>query len=237
MFFDKKDEKKALPDLPSPRIQAGTGPRIIPPKRELGEEGEVPLVEDNPLPAFPDSPSGNSFSQVAIKDAVGERESAQVSGDLSPIRPGGGQGDMQSGVGRGEMQTAPQEEQPMTSMEMEEWQPTTSSEDSENYDEDYLEDPPEMDEEDEGAAYLERPRVEVHKPVVGDVFVKIDKFHSAKKALGDVQVRLGEIDALVKKIRDTKLREEQELASWERDITHIKSRVQGVSENIFEKVE
>lgn len=68
-----------------------------------------------------------------------------------------------------------------------------------------------------------------------DIFVKIDKFHMAKKSLAEARAQLEEIDELMKKVRETKMREEQELLQWERDLSQIKSRIRDVSENIFEK--
>ena len=55
--------------------------------------------------------------------------------------------------------------------------------------------------------------------------------------MGDIEKKVTEIDELLRKIRETKLREEQELVGWEKELTSIKSNLQGVTENIFEKVE
>ena len=70
-----------------------------------------------------------------------------------------------------------------------------------------------------------------------DVFVKIDKFRSAKKAIREVKSRLEDIDVLLSKIREVKLREDQELKAWENELIQIKARVQDIHENIFEKVD
>ncbi len=70
-----------------------------------------------------------------------------------------------------------------------------------------------------------------------EVFVKIEKFFSAKKTVSEVKQKLDEIDSLINKVREIKLREEQELAAWEKELTEIKSRLKDVSEHIFEKVE
>ena len=45
------------------------------------------------------------------------------------------------------------------------------------------------------------------------------------------------MDELLKKIREIKLREEQELTTWEKEINNAKSRIKDVHENIFEKIE
>lgn len=70
-----------------------------------------------------------------------------------------------------------------------------------------------------------------------DVYIKIDRFHSARKSLNSAREKLKEIDELIGKIRETKMREEQELSSWEGEIETIKSKVEDVTKNIFEKVE
>jgi len=70
-----------------------------------------------------------------------------------------------------------------------------------------------------------------------EIFVKIDKFYSAKKALESTKSKLNEIDELLKRIREVKIREEQELSSWEKDIVNLKSKIKDVHENIFEKIE
>ncbi|HLC53163.1 MAG TPA: hypothetical protein VJK03_01345 [Candidatus Nanoarchaeia archaeon] len=75
------------------------------------------------------------------------------------------------------------------------------------------------------------------RPVKSDVFVKIDKFYSARKALEAAGIKLDEIDELLRKIRETKLREEQELSSWEKDMAIIKARLKDVTSTIFEKTE
>ncbi|MBS3065532.1 hypothetical protein J4229_00580 [Candidatus Pacearchaeota archaeon] len=70
-----------------------------------------------------------------------------------------------------------------------------------------------------------------------DVYVKIDRFHSARKALNSAREKLKEIEESMKKIRETRMREEQELSSWENEIQSIKTKVEDVTKNIFEKVE
>jgi hypothetical protein len=81
------------------------------------------------------------------------------------------------------------------------------------------------------------PRMAIQPQQVADVFVRIDKFHLARKSLSEIQNRLDDIDELIRRIRDTKLKEEQELAGWEKDLMQIRGKVQTVAENIFEKVE
>jgi len=67
-----------------------------------------------------------------------------------------------------------------------------------------------------------------------DIFVKIDRFYSAKKALDSIEIKLLDIEDSLKKIRETKMREEQELSGWEKEIDDVKTKVQDVREKIFE---
>ena len=215
MFFGKKDEERQLPDLPEPKYASSSmGYRL----RETEDNEKV-------LPAFPDSPSGKRFSETAVKGAEGYRREERIIGP------------------------PPEEEREDGSslVEMEEWEPSyLKSEDTGfpvrrehehhhehhrehlHYESPRIEAPPRMDVEG-----MEKKRTS--QPT--DVFVKIDKFHSARRALSEIKGKLHDIDELIKKIRETKLREEQELANWERDVMHIKSRVESVNENIFEKVD
>jgi len=74
-------------------------------------------------------------------------------------------------------------------------------------------------------------------PKTAHVFVQISKFHSAHKSLTTAQEKLEEIDSLLKRIRETRMREEQELSAWEKELASVKSKIQGVTENIFEKMD
>lgn len=69
-----------------------------------------------------------------------------------------------------------------------------------------------------------------------DIYVKVDKFTSARKALESTQAKLEEISELLKVIRETKMREEQELAYLEKELSTTKAKVQEITENIFEKI-
>lgn len=212
MFFGKKEDKAKLPDLPSLNpISFGSG-MIQPP---AGAE------EDLPLPAFPDSPSEDKLPPLP-NNSMPERNEMM----------------------RMPMQRTESVESTKL-VEMDEWEPESEpsmSEAPENFP--VGNNHPELEEVEEReeirrVAPLPRrtaPR-ETREAPAADVFVRIDKFHTGRKALGEISERLESIDELVKRVRETKLREEQELASWEKDITHIKSRLQAVTEDIFEKVD
>ncbi len=91
----------------------------------------------------------------------------------------------------------------------------------------------------EKAKVMEETRINYPKPDQRnlDIYVKIDKFYSAKKSLEGAKDQLDQIEDLLKKIRDIKMREEQELEVWEKELLTAKARIQEVGENIFEKQE
>lgn len=202
MSFEKGDDKSRLPDLPIPKQSFDSYPGELEPLVEEEEEEEDD--ERHSLPAFPDSPMHNTFSQAAIKDAVSEKDGALVE---LPHKGG-------------------------KIVEMEEWNPDGNKK-----------------EDDDGGEFPEPPPTKlrelnytdkVHVPSKeksGDIFVKIDKFRAARKSLDEVKGRLDEVEDLLRKIRETKIREEQELSGWEREMAQVKARISDVNDNIFSKVD
>ena len=78
---------------------------------------------------------------------------------------------------------------------------------------------------------------EFHEHHHSDVFIKIDKFKSAKKSLETTKEKLSEVEEIMKKLRETTTREEAHLNSWEKELDTVRNKVREISENIFEKVE
>jgi|GEM_PF-2335723 len=69
------------------------------------------------------------------------------------------------------------------------------------------------------------------------IFVRLDKFRSAKTSLSNIREKLNEIDELLRKIRETRQKEEQELEFWEKETHEIQDKLNEVTESIFEKIE
>ena len=197
MFWNKKEEKKSLPDLPEVNFHLSTNMPKLPEEKES--------LEKNALPSFPDSPIKSGFSQAAIKDAISAKNDEDEDGEkfedeINPV----------------------QNDKKFKTIEIQDWS-QKKEQSSQMYN-----------------------RIEEHKQIPfppptffstqkqQEIYVKIDKFHLAKNSLETIGQKLDEIDNLLKKIRETKLREEQELAIWEKEISSAKSRIQDVRENIFE---
>src|SRR2546429_1707170 len=76
MFWNKKEDKKSLPDLPP--LQSPFSKDLIPQMNT--EEHTEEHAQDQSLPSFPDSPLNRGFSQSVIKDAVGSSEEEEPIG-------------------------------------------------------------------------------------------------------------------------------------------------------------
>ncbi len=210
MFWNKKDSK-SLPELPP--LKSPIRPAFDIPKIE--DDNDIPEPPHG-LPAFPDSPIHQGFSQTAIKDAVSKNDSPESEHDQpeeheEPEEPEESE----------EHEENDEHETPraIRTMEMEEWSPQQVK----------LEEPPEQP---------MIPSMQTTSPSRerkgGDIYVKIEKFNSARRSLDSIKQKLDSIDVLLKRIRETKLREEQELSGWEKEITAIKSRIQDIGSNVFD---
>jgi len=241
MLFGKKGDKKKLPDLP-------------PPKGPFGSIGHIGGIDrsslfdedasENSLPSFPDSPGHNDFSQAIIKDAVsnkydeGEedvdegREDDSKTMKMEEWKPSNFKANLPRGKKNFELKEEPEEE------EIEESEDKEEEKDEENVAdevEEEIEEPPKFVKREYRP--IKDEKVDGEERMNKDIFVKIDKFYSARKSLQEIRGKFEEMNELIRKIREIKLREEQELSMWEKEMGHVKSRIQHVTENIFEKID
>lgn len=83
----------------------------------------------------------------------------------------------------------------------------------------------------------EHSYVAPRKPLVRgqqEIFVKLDKFNTSYRAITQISKKVEEMDGALRKIREIKLREEQELAAWEKELSSLKARLQEISDTLFE---
>ena len=78
MFWEKKEDKHLLPDLPPSKIPLNAD--MFHREESLPEE-----EEKHSLPSFPDSPNQRGFSQSAIKDAININETEESEDKLEEI--------------------------------------------------------------------------------------------------------------------------------------------------------
>jgi len=235
MRWNKKEDKKRLPDIPGPAPYFNKNERISPPFNYEDDEPET----GHALPSFPDSPNDKSFSQAAIKDAVSDDFDAFSHNEFNQSPP-----QEEHSQSLPEEELIPRKLNNPSIMEMEEWSPDQHSNSFSRNNSQVREVDAEHD------FNLPQPPTQsipspsispdtipnIKKGKANEVFVKIDKFHSARRAISDIRDKLEEIDETIKKIRETKMKEEQELSIWEKDLSLLKDKLKAVTDNIFEKI-
>lgn len=68
------------------------------------------------------------------------------------------------------------------------------------------------------------------------IFVRIDKFQESQKHFEEIRRTTKEIEMVLRKIKETKDKEERELNAWTEDLERIKSRLSDIDANIFNKL-
>jgi hypothetical protein len=68
------------------------------------------------------------------------------------------------------------------------------------------------------------------------IFVRIDKFQSAQKDFDVIKDKIKEIESVIRKIKDVKSKEEQELNEWSEEIDKLKSRLAEIDSNVFSQM-
>lgn len=81
------------------------------------------------------------------------------------------------------------------------------------------------------------PKIQKSTKISKPVFIRLDKFQQTLETFEEIKSKVNEIEDLLNKIRETKIKEDQELAEWEREIQLIKSRIDLIDKNIFDKVD
>lgn len=72
---------------------------------------------------------------------------------------------------------------------------------------------------------------------VEPVFVRLDKFNMTMQTFEEIKMKIEEIENVLRKTSEIKSKEEQELADWEREIQMIKSRIELIDRNVFNKLD
>ena len=66
------------------------------------------------------------------------------------------------------------------------------------------------------------------------LFVKIDRYKAAIKALNEIKERIAEAETTLVKLNAIKLRESDEIARWESEISNIKEKLLTIDKQLFE---
>lgn len=69
------------------------------------------------------------------------------------------------------------------------------------------------------------------------VFIRIDKFEESMNIFQNIKTQISEIENLIKKTKEVKDKEEEELTSWQTEIQLIKDQIEKVNQDIFSRIE
>jgi hypothetical protein len=69
------------------------------------------------------------------------------------------------------------------------------------------------------------------------VFVRLDKFQMTLQTFEEIKAKIEEIEEVLRKTSEIKVKEEQELSEWEREIQVIRSRIELIDRNVFNKLD
>jgi len=78
-----------------------------------------------------------------------------------------------------------------------------------------------------------RPPIKGVKPI----YVRLDKFEASLDSFGEIKKKIIDMEEVLRKTREIKQKEEQELETWEREIQIIKSRIDSIDKTIFDKLD
>jgi hypothetical protein len=254
MFGRKKKRDQGLPDLPA---NPNLAPSMNKDEFNLNQTG-FPSEDDkiHELPSFPDSPMKQGFSQTAIKDAVSSPppEYNDNMTNLPKIPDNPTENDI---IEMEEWQPHPEHQflpEPISSNVMEKHQnfPVSNQYTNKISDESNEINPPEtgqsfdQSKEDFHSTALHTvssdipPSSTIHsmsqyrsrsnKPI----FIKLEKVQSAHESIDKIEEKLDNINDTLKSIKDLKKKEDAELASWEKEIESVKSRIKTINSNIFD---
>ncbi|MBS3076091.1 hypothetical protein J4429_06590 [Candidatus Pacearchaeota archaeon] len=84
---------------------------------------------------------------------------------------------------------------------------------------------------------MEEPQFEssIHKKIE-PLYIRLDKFETIVNSIKEMQNKIREIEELLSRTKEIKIKEEKELEEWEKEIQGIKSRMDFIDKNVFNKL-
>jgi len=70
----------------------------------------------------------------------------------------------------------------------------------------------------------------------GPVFVRLDKFEESQKIFEETKKELTNISHLLTRTKEIKLKEEETLQAWEKELHNIRSQIEKVDRDLFSKI-
>jgi hypothetical protein len=71
--------------------------------------------------------------------------------------------------------------------------------------------------------------------IKGPIYIKIDKFKEALTNFDIIRKKLREVESLLKKIKEIRAKEQEEMNEWENELEDIKNKLASIDEKLFSK--
>lgn len=65
------------------------------------------------------------------------------------------------------------------------------------------------------------------------LFIQLDKFENTIATFNQIKLQINEIESVLRMIKDSKSKEEEKLAQWEKEIMNMKTRLEQIDQEIF----
>ena len=69
------------------------------------------------------------------------------------------------------------------------------------------------------------------------IFIRLDKFQNAVETFEEIIDKVNDIENLIKKTKEIRAKEEEELNAWEKEINTIKTRMDSIDKSVFNKLD
>ncbi len=201
-----QDSHVSLPDLPDDLE--------LPSVNDFDSSGELSDSDMNELPPLP-----NNTNSVAIKSAINRPHIQIPREDGMPVPVGGMQ------KSRFQIVESPHQELPVRLGHGHSLEPKIPKTNDAEYEES-------VPQPREFQHHVKESSSKSNEPI----YIRLDKFKSTIESFEDIKEKVEDIEKLLIKIKDIREQEDKELNEWELEIQMIKTRIDTVDKNIFDKL-
>jgi len=222
-IFGKRKKEEKTPELPPlPALPE------LPKMRENLNDIPQEKNKNSILPAFPNSHFGEKMSQNTIKEAV-EYDSKphykMPSSNHLPLPPPTNKFNQKNPPQKQKAELIEDDDEPRT-LEVSNW--TEHQNPTDQYPSQFKTRAMETTKD----IKMPTSRVKRTEPL----FVKLEKYEGALSTFNEIKLRVSEMDSMLKNIKEVKKQEEEEIDEWEKEIEMIKSRLDQIDKDLFNKV-
>ena len=184
----------------------------LPPAPELPDLPEAPretIRSRNELPALPPTDLGKNLNQEMVKSAVTDLENPGATIPNLPPPPSDSQGKpMIPSIAS----------LPNTAEEVPKQQHRINVPEKSTFE------------------ISEEPQEQPITRPADSIFVKIEDFQDAQKDFKEITTKIKQIEKVLVKVRDKKIKEDEEIADWTDEIEKTKSKLSEIDSEIFSKI-